>query len=836
MPGDSPDHILKQGLTALKQTDYPSAIRHFAQLSRDRQVAGSLRLKAHIGWIKALKGDGQIEQAIALCQQLVQHPQPKVQQWAIDTLAELRPPQPVTDGIGAADRSGFRPLATDDALEPVILPAPAIAPPAPATPAGDRSGFQPLEADSPPGPPAADESTAAAPEFRASPAPPARPEPPLGEPATGQPATEAVTLPAPIEPEGSLFHYVQLNQVAGDVEDAPPAPPPGEPLASDPPEAEPPPAVITWQSEERLTRPQALPSKPSLRWQAWVSQGIAAIATFWLGRALMQLALSFLAIVLTPFSRVLPIPLGWRNADCTGMMFLLLVGLLLASPWLLDWLLQTTAGLKPLSLQRLQQTHSESCRLLRRLNQRQGWLMPLVQELPTSAPLMFSYGWLPRYSRIVVSRGLLNQLTDAEVATLIGYELNHLKTWTLPWMSLVAALLQLCHQGYWQTAQWGDRQTQPLNRFAAAVGMAVCYGLFWLFRKVNVLAARSRVLLSDRQAVVWTGDPNALMRALVKLETGIATAIIETGYTPPLIESTDLLTPLGYEAAIGLGSLFPQVGFLSAIAWDIHNPYRRWLSLNSSHPGLGERLRRLTSYAVKWRLTPALPLPEFTDTRKAGRPQFGTHWGAFLLQISPYLGPFVGVAGALVLWFLGGVFEPLGLRQIGWLYGDRSVLWGSLLLGLGMGIMVRINPYFPDITAGNRFKHPPLPSLYADPLVLPTVSQPVRLTGKLLGRSGMANWLCQDLILQTSTGLLKLHFFSAIGPVGNLLLHPRHPSTWVGRPLEVQGWYRRGAIAWLDVESFLTNGKVVTQGHHPLWSVALCLSTCVLGLLILIRG
>jgi len=73
MPGDSPDHILKQGLTALKQTDYPSAIRHFAQLSRDRQVAGSLRLKAHIGWIKALKGDGQIEQAIALCQQLVQH-------------------------------------------------------------------------------------------------------------------------------------------------------------------------------------------------------------------------------------------------------------------------------------------------------------------------------------------------------------------------------------------------------------------------------------------------------------------------------------------------------------------------------------------------------------------------------------------------------------------------------------------------------------------------------------------------------------------------------------------------------------------------------------------
>jgi hypothetical protein len=244
----------------------------------------------------------------------------------------------------------------------------------------------------------------------------------------------------------------------------------------------------------------------------------------------------------------------------------------------------------------------------------------------------------------------------------------------------------------------------------------------------------------------------------------------------------------------------------------------------------------LTSYAQRWQLLPALPLPTLPTTRKSKSPRFGTQWGAFLIQISPYLGPFLGIAVALLLWFLGGVFEPLGLRRVGWLYGDRSVLWGSLLLGLGMGIMIRINAYFPDITAGNRLANPPLPTLYQDPLQLPTVSQPVRLSGQLLGRPGIANWLGQDLILATPTALLKLHFFSPLGPVGNLLMHPRHPSNWVGQPLEVQGWYRRGAIAWLDVDAFFQTGKLVTKASHPLWSVALSLISCTFGLFILVRG
>ena len=150
--------------------------------------------------------------------------------------------------------------------------------------------------------------------------------------------------------------------------------------------------------------------------------------------------------------------------------------------------------------------------------------------------------------------------------------------------------------------------------------------------------------------------------------------------------------------------------------------------------------------------------------------------------------------------------------------------------------MVRINPFFPDITSVNRQPNPPLPTLLSDPMALPTDSVPVRLEGTLLGRRGMANWLCQDLILKTSAGLLKLHFFSVLGALGNLLIHPQHPSEWTSRTIEVEGWYRRGAIAWLDSDRFLKAGKVVAKANHPVWSVILSLLLCGLGLLILLWG
>ncbi|MEO1298181.1 MAG: hypothetical protein AAFW75_20850, partial [Cyanobacteria bacterium J06636_16] len=383
----------------------------------------------------------------------------------------------------------------------------------------------------------------------------------------------------------------------------------------------------------------------------------------------------------------------------------------------------------------------------------------------------------------------------------------------------------------------GDRQNNRLIKTLAAVVAILSYTLYWVFRKVSIPLSRVRVHECDRQATEWTGNPNALVRALIKLEAGLAETVSVAGQTPPLVESTELLTPSGYAAAISRGSIYPNPAFLKVLQWDIQNPYRHWLAFNSSHPLLGERLQRLTGYALQWQLPPEVPPQDKTSAvTLRSKVTFQNYWFPFLQQISPYISPIIGIVVVMVLWFVGGLVRPIGIWQVSWLYGDQSVLRGGVLLGVGIGIMLRINRYFPDIIPASRLINPALPDLLANAMALPTDSRPMRLQGTLLGRRGIANWLCQDLILKTSTGLLKLHFLSSLGAFGNVFIHPQHPTDKVGQSLDVQGWFRRGAIAWLDIDQILKSGKVIARSNHPVLAVVLSIGFCALGLYTLLRG
>lgn len=149
-------------------------------------------------------------------------------------------------------------------------------------------------------------------------------------------------------------------------------------------------------------------------------------------------------------------------------------------------------GKKRFSVSSLRSRSPESARLLLRICQMQSWTVPALRLIPTTVPLMFSYGWLPRNTRLVVSQGLLDSLEDDELASLYGYELSHLLTGTLPLASLVAVLLQGAYQGYWQAAKWGDRQTVALLKALGAAASVLCYGIFWLLRKISLLLTRQR--------------------------------------------------------------------------------------------------------------------------------------------------------------------------------------------------------------------------------------------------------------------------------------------------------------------------------------------------------
>jgi Zn-dependent protease with chaperone function len=524
--------------------------------------------------------------------------------------------------------------------------------------------------------------------------------------------------------------------------------------------------------------------------------------------------------------RLLPIwvptvPAFYR--DHTWTLLAGLGALALASPWLWDALLRLSAGLQPLSTRQLTTHSDEAVQGLRRRCLQHNWPFPRLGLLPTSAPLIFSYGWLPRYARLVVSQGLLEQLAADEIAALYAYETSHWRHWDWPLFSLQGLLLQGLHQGYWRLAGWGNRQPL-LVKFAAGVLANLSYGLFWLLQKGGVWAARVRVYYCDRTAVEITGNPNGLGRALDKLALGLSQAVDQQGYTPPLIESLDLLLPVGLADAPGTATP-PGV---NRFAWDALNPLRGWLSINQGHPPLGDRLQLLGRYARYWRLAPELDFEALFKQYGTPTPRLSrTDWRELLLTGAPWFGAAAGGAIALLLWGVGAIARAANYPPLDWLYQDSSLLKSGLLLGLGTGLVLRFNRLFPDLPTTLPATAEQLPDWLSQPDLSPLASLPTQLSGELLTRPGIANWLSQEFWLRTPYGLIKLQ----AGP--EILSQPASDHT---SSVQVRGWFRRGHRAWIDLDRLRRTGQPDLKGRLPLWTVGLLALFWGNGLWILFRG
>jgi Zn-dependent protease with chaperone function len=768
-PADSLQ-TLQAGLAALKQRDYQSAIAYLASCQNSADTA--IRLKACIGLIKAYARTEQSAAAILLCQPLCDHRNPQVQSWARQMLAELTTSNPDS----ASERSSTNSSGSSASLtESLVIPA--------ATAPSDPTGFIPLSQPLPD----SDRSSAnrtrevASAEHQSKQASrtqsPQRFTPPAANASPSRPA--AVARPA--SRSAAL-------------------------------------AVLPWRNAGR-----------SSKWSAgtidvsglWALQAGTLVLLFWFCRAVLRCLFGILDTLSYQSNHFFSLPRILLPQDFTFSVLIALLGLAVASPWLFDWLLQHFYGAQALSLTKLEAVSPESSRLVKRCGQRRLTL----RLLPNQAPLMFSYGW-PIKARIAVSQALLHQLNDDEIAALLAAELSHIRYWDVGVMTLIGLVTQLPYLLYWRVSDWGNRQRDRVLRTAAAVVAAVSYGLFWLLRWSGLLLSRIRLLYADQVAVDLTGNPNGLARALLKLTIGTAAEIQRQRQTSPMLESLEMLLPVGFRQAITLGSLYQ--GEAAVLEWERRSPYRRWLTLNNTHPPLGERLNRLMQVVQRWRLE-----PEIEWTASENRVAFSSQ--EFLLQAAPFLGIPVGIATATLLWGFGHLAKQWRWFELAWLTEDESLWLACCLLGFSIGLFLRINRFFPDITSDRQID-PELAELLAVPTALPLDSQPVQWQGILLGRPGLQNWLCQDLLLQTHSGVIRLHYTSRLGWLGDLFPQPVRPLEMIERAVTVTGWFRRGATPWIDVETIQTQYGKTARSYHPVWSTILASVAALLAVYLLLRG
>lgn len=846
---------LEQGLAALQRKHYTEAIAHLKPLSHDRDRR--IQTRSQIGLVHVYIAQGQRDEAIALCQILAQSPAAAVRQWAEGIQQRLQgagkspsssatpiqnraatpnaTQKPATDFDDLAASLTYRkpprstPISTppDDpplAAVPAASPqaesvSPEITESAPETPTSTLPDEPPLVASSAE-PPQAESglAEAAEPALAASPTP-VRPS--LEEATIAQEATPSTDEATPSTDEGVEDDALEAEEASAEEASA------EEASVEEAAETDGPPPL--WKQAGRIDRGRSLGATD--RAKLLVLEGVTVFLLIGMVWAIAQTSLSVYNAIVTritlPFLNLslfaVYVQLFWWVAG------LVVLGLVIA-PWFWRWQMHRGAQVQRLDANALETRSPETVQLLRRFIRKYGGTFK-VQCLPEATPLIFSYGHGLNTRRIVLSQGLFDQLSDDEIATLVAAELTHFRFWDGAIVSGITALLQLPYELYVRAAKWGDRRNSPIFRIPAVIASVLGYGLFWTGRLATLWLSRMRLYYSDRAACELTGNPNGLTRALLKIAMGHAQTVIAQQETPYLLERLELLTPVGRQESLIIGSLYPSHPGSELLEWDRSNPYSRWLAVLDAQPPLGDRLHRLALIAQKWRLPQEL---EFSTIPT--RPS--NSWRRYLpvlIQASPLVGLIFGLLVGQGLWWLGIYAEQLRSISLDWLRNDFIHL-ACMAIGLGIGSLLRLNVFFPEIKRINTLPAGELPELLRPPNAMPVQQQTLRFQGTLIGRRGLANAIAQDLFLKTDEGLLRLHFLPFLSLSDNPIAGWQQLQRFLHETVLVSGWFRRGVTPWLDLNSLHTqNGRTMRSGH-PLWAAAIGILAVLWGCYKILTG
>jgi heat shock protein HtpX len=219
--------------------------------------------------------------------------------------------------------------------------------------------------------------------------------------------------------------------------------------------------------------------------------------------------------------------------------------------------------------------------MVEELAQRAQIPKPRVFVIAEDAPNAFATGRNPEHGVVAVTEGIVRILDQRELRGVIAHELAHIKNRDILISSVaaaVASLISYAAQALTFSSLMGgssddEEGGSPLGGLLVAIVAPIAATV------VQLGISRSREYLADETGAAISGDPEALARALSKLERAAAV-------TPPV------------QTAPATASLF------------IVNPFgamERVSRLFSTHPDTAERVRRLQAMAGRSRRPGSIP-------------------------------------------------------------------------------------------------------------------------------------------------------------------------------------------------------------------------------------
>lgn len=492
---------------------------------------------------------------------------------------------------------------------------------------------------------------------------------------------------------------------------------------------------------------------------------------------------TFILIFLIIFAVNLAVNLltiNWILLFSIGLSLVVEIAVFYLSPPIIDLNLKKIDSLRWVPINEIGTYSNEAAEIIEEVCLKHKFKTPRLGIIDDPNPIAFIYGSVANQSRLVVSQGLLSYLDEQEIATVYAYQLGRLVKKDVSIITLGYSLVGLI-------TMMTPNGIKPNLFYTCGT-----YLLFYL--------SRTAAYHGDHFATEITGNPNALIRALIKIAYGIVEENYRSEESSNLLKATRILGIYDHYLAIPTGIVSEEKNLGKVITWDLFNPWARWLELNTTHPLTGKRLGVLTDYIEQLELNSEHNLiAVIAEGKKLNQRKLRHNFGFDLLMSNlPAIGLFLGLAISL----------------------KTPMSWLSLsLLGLGLGIIIKSSMMY---LLPQKLRETNIINLFTSPYTNPFRGTRVKLSGELIGGQKDSYWWSSQFILQDSTAMIEVNYVPLLQPK----LDPASSNQ-----VTAIGWFRRGINPYLDLRELTVQTKKF-KSYQGIWSLAMGLSCLVLALIL----
>jgi Zn-dependent protease with chaperone function len=500
----------------------------------------------------------------------------------------------------------------------------------------------------------------------------------------------------------------------------------------------------------------------------------------------------------------------WFVIVLTGIIFFLQW---LLSPYISDIIYRWLYRLKWIGIEGLEEKDKKVADFVKEICRKNKIKVPKIGFIDDDNPQAFTYGSAAFNARLVFTEGIFTYLDTEERKAVFAHEIGHIVHRDFIIMTFAAFIISMLYHISQVLIRARSREKEA--GYAKIIGF-VAYIFYFIGTYILLFLSRIREYYADEFSVKATNNSDALAQALIKVAYGIIARPEEKKQTE-LMQGTRTLGIMDFKAAKGIGLTYLACLKLKswepiqkAFLFDLKNPWAFIYELNSSHPLVAKRIKRIE----KIKDVKAFDFDKIEKYPIDKKKLYTNFFKDIFFEFLP-LFPFVLFPTFILLVLFNVITLPFSIIH----------LLGMFFVGLGLSIIAKT---FYRYTSATHKKSNIL-DLMGDVYASPIRGIPVELEGVIVGRGIPGLILSEDMMLQDKTGITYLNYEGLVPFFSNLIFAIFKLERLVGKECKVFGWFIRGLSPRIELKSILVEGKEI-KSWIRFWGILIGIFIILVGI------